>query len=134
MFKSKASLLAIAFVLAVTPLLNSCGNEENASCYTTSKDGPSSSGYYLELTLCPSVVAENGTINLSARVWDGSGNVAAGVDVNFGGSTEAGAMVPTDQWGYAEFALITTGGAGTTGSITATVQDISVGAPYQILP
>lgn len=133
MSKTKASLLAVTFILVAIPLLNSCGREDIASCQTSARTGQTSSGYYFDFTMCPYVVEDGGSISLSVRAWDAGGNIAVGVVVDFSGSPDP-VSVTTNAQGYAKVSVPITGTAGAVGSVTAMVEGLGITLQYQILP
>lgn len=126
---------AIILVIALVSF-SSCGNTEDfAPTHTVGTAGPSSpSGYYIDLTASPYIITGSGVISFSTRITDVNGTAVAGVDVNYTGDADTGGFATSDASGYATAVLTITSGGGTwVGYITATVQDLKLTVPYQVV-
>lgn len=126
---------AILLVIALGAF-SSCGNTEDyAPTHTVGTAGPSSpSGYYIDLTASPYIITGSGVISFTTRVTDVNGTAVAGVVINYTGDADTGGVATSDASGYATAVLSITSGGGTwVGYITASVQDLNLTVPYQVV-
>ncbi len=122
----------LVLLISAVAGLSACGKASE----TQSKAGPSDatvSGYTFTMAISPNVVKTGGSCTITVRVTNATGVAVASVSVAYSGDASSGTAT-TDANGVAQASLTTTGGAGSTGWITATVQDKSLTIPYQIKP
>jgi hypothetical protein len=133
----KKILIISALLLAPLALMN-CGSagENNSASSRVGPKGPTDpSKLYFDLTAESIVVQSGGTAAFTVRVRDSLGNVAGGVSVLFSGAgTWTGNPGTTNLNGVVSGTLAITGGAGTLAYVTATVEDMSLTIPVQVLP
>ena len=123
-------------LIIVVGAFSSCGNTEDFSpTHTVGTAGPSSpSGYYIDLTASPYIITGSGVIAFTTRITDVNGTAVAGVDVNYTGDADSAGSATSDASGYATAVLTITSGGGTwVGYITASVQDLNLTVPFQVV-
>ena len=126
---------AILLVIALGAF-SSCGNTEDyAPTHTVGTAGPSSpSGYYIDVTASPYIIQGSGVIAFTTRVTDVNGTAVAGVAINYTGSADSAGAATSDASGYATAILTITSPGGTwVGHITASVQDLNLTVPFQVV-
>lgn len=133
MFRSGMKYAGLFLVLASVVVFSSCG-EESAPTLTSSRVGPTTSGYYFDLSISPSVFEIDGSASITVRVWDSGGNPAAGIIVALSGSFEDGAFVTTGANGISVGILAVSGSGSGVGSVTATLENKSVTVSYVVVP
>jgi hypothetical protein len=137
----KKILIISALLLAPLALTNCGSSSENNSA--SSKVGPSGPTYpnklYFDLTTEATVVRDGDIVSITVRVWDAVGNMAGNVSVYFSGGgswvlpTTPAPVVVTDSAGIAHGMVSMKGGAGTLVYVTATVENMSLTIPVQII-
>jgi hypothetical protein len=131
----KKILIISALLLAPLALTN-CGSagENNSASNRVGPVGPTyPNKLYFDLTVETIVVIPNGTVTFTVRVWDSLGNMAGGVSVIMAGTTDSATGV-TDTSGVYHAILKQSGGAGTIVHVTATVENMSLTIPVQVVP
>lgn len=129
-------ILIISALLLAPMVLTNCGSsaENNASSNRVGPVGPTyPNKLYFDLTAETTVVAPDGTVTFTVRVWDSVGNMAGNVTVILAGPTTSATGV-TDTGGLYHGVLQVKGGAGTLIYITGTVENMSLTIPVQVLP
>ncbi|MFQ5431897.1 MAG: hypothetical protein ACE5EN_05270 [Nitrospinota bacterium] len=134
MFRSVLKIAPLLLVLASVTAFSACGDEKSAPTLTSARVGPSSpSGYYLEMTVSPSVVLFEGSATFSVRAWDINGNPASGVTIYVSGAVDTSATLTTGSNGYAAMLLDVKDRLGPE-SMTATLENKSVTVSYVVVP
>lgn len=131
----KKIIIISALLLAPLALTN-CGSagENNAASSRVGPVGPTyPNKLYFDLTAETIVVQADGTVTFTVRVWDSFGNMAGNVTTILAGPTTSTTGV-TDTGGIFHGVLTVKGGAGTLVYVTATIENMSVTIPIQILP
>jgi len=133
MFRSVLRFAGLFMALASVIAFSACG-EESAPTLTSARVGPSSpSGFYLELTVSPSVVLYEGSTTFSVRAWDINGNPASGVTIYVSGAVDVAVVLTTGSDGYAAMLLDVKDRLGQE-TMTATLQNLSVSVSYMVVP
>lgn len=139
----KKVVLLAALLLAPLALTNCGSAEDNAASSTVGPAGPTyPSKLYFDLTAVNSVVQQTSAATFTVRVWDSAGNMASDVFVTLNGSssytdlTTASGIVSYGgfSWTGASDIYVACGaGIITVVYVTATVEDLSLTVPVQII-
>jgi len=125
-------IAALGFIVAVLAVLPSCGKESD----TTTVVGPSDatlSGYVFTMSIAPNVVNKGGSLTITVTVKTAAGAAVPSASVSYSGDVSAGTATAGAN-GIALANLSTTGSGGSTGYVTATVENKSLTVPFQIKP
>ncbi|MBI5814593.1 MAG: hypothetical protein HZB29_03180 [Nitrospinae bacterium] len=133
-------LLILGLLMLAPLMLARCGTaaDSNSASSTVGPKGPTSpSKYYFDLTAASLVVTTSGTAYYEVRVWDSNGNAAGNVNVTFSGDFETSGNTLTTGItgidGITGMGISVKGSAGTVMYLTASVENLSLTIPVQVV-
>lgn len=140
MFRLISKYLLKAFIPLMLVFLYACGDAGDTTTVKASITGPTSpGGYYFDFKLSPAVVAEGGNITVTVNMYTSVATtpwraLSGGTVIIAGATVTSAASLTSNSGGVAQAIFTTEGNAGTSGSITATVEDKSLTLAYAVVP
>ncbi len=136
MSRSRLNLAVLALIPVIALLLSACGSSGAATERTVGPVGPTTNGYYFDMSVSPSVIkgGVTSTVFVKVYVWDANGLPVSGVTVDF--VAETSAVATTDSTGRAIQILEIPAGDVTSGFLyfSASVEDLELSNYVQIVP
>lgn len=134
MFRSGMKYGRLFLVMASIVVFSSCGSESSAPTITSERVGPTLTGYYLSMTISPSIIQDGGSTTVSVRVTDVNYTPMFPIAVEVSGSSDTGATITTSGNGIGSASLDIDDGSTGVGSLTATLENKSVSVSFIVVP
>lgn len=132
---NRLNTAALVLVIAAFSIMPACGKASDSSV-KVGKAGPTEpSAYYFDLVISPAVVKTGGSLTAVVNITTAAGAaVTTGPTCYFSGDVTSGTATADTTTGICGASVSISGTAGSTGYLTATVENKSLSAAFQVKP